>query len=312
MARSDATTDGDADAETVADVYDALAPIYDAMGGGQPFAMLVAERLEELIAASPPRRRVERRSFDAVSFLDLGCGTGTLLLALRARHPGWRLCGVDVSPGMLAVAAQQARARKRALGARAAAGPASVHRALRPRRRVLRHAQPPPRSRRAGGDLSDRRLRAASRGPVRVRSEQRVRVRDLVAVSGRRSMSRGATSTPSSTTTPGPGRRARRWISRAAGANGGSCSRSAVSPSPRSKGRCWPPGWSRRSRPPGARSTRTARAKRGLWRQRDAESPEQRHEHRVKEIKSTRKIVVIVWKQLDGRAKPTYLWTSHL
>jgi SAM-dependent methyltransferase len=96
VARSDATTDGSTD--TVADVYDALAPIYDAMGGGQPFAKLVAERLEELIASR------EALASDAVSFLDLGCGTGTLLLALRASHPTWRLCGVDVSPGMLAVA----------------------------------------------------------------------------------------------------------------------------------------------------------------------------------------------------------------
>ena len=96
MARSDATTDGPSD--TVADVYDALAPIYDAMGGGEPFAMLVAERLEELITS----RRAQLP--DALSFLDLGCGTGTLLLALRALHPGWRLCGVDVSPGMLAIA----------------------------------------------------------------------------------------------------------------------------------------------------------------------------------------------------------------
>ena len=97
MARSDDTTTEGA-SEAVADVYDALAPIYDAMGGAQPFAMLVAERLEELIAT---------RLSDAVSFLDLGCGTGTLLLALRALHPSWRLCGVDVSPGMLAVAGRK-------------------------------------------------------------------------------------------------------------------------------------------------------------------------------------------------------------
>jgi len=99
VARSDATTEGPAD--RVADVYDALAPIYDAMGGGQPFAMLVAERLEELIASR------EALASDALSFVDLGCGTGTLLLALRARHPGWRLCGVDVSAGMLAVAGRK-------------------------------------------------------------------------------------------------------------------------------------------------------------------------------------------------------------
>ena len=98
MARSDDTTT-DGASETVADVYDALAPIYDAMGGAQPFAMLVAERLEALFATRPVP--------DPASFLDLGCGTGTLLLALRALHPGWRLCGVDVSPGMLAVAGRK-------------------------------------------------------------------------------------------------------------------------------------------------------------------------------------------------------------
>jgi SAM-dependent methyltransferase len=97
VARSDDTTTERA-SETVADVYDALAPIYDAMGGAQPFALLVADRLEELIGT---------RLSDVVSFLDLGCGTGTLLLALRALHPSWRLCGVDVSPGMLAVAGRK-------------------------------------------------------------------------------------------------------------------------------------------------------------------------------------------------------------
>lgn len=86
MAPSDTTTDG-----SVADVYDALAPVYDAMGGAQ-FATLVADRLEPVLSS------------DTGVFLDLGCGTGALLCELRARHPRWRLSGIDVSRGMLAVA----------------------------------------------------------------------------------------------------------------------------------------------------------------------------------------------------------------
>ncbi len=117
MARSDTTTDGLS--HSVADVYDALAPIYDAMGGGPPFSLLVAERLEQLFAARraelfargeapAPASALEAALLsDAVSFLDLGCGTGTLLLALGATHPHWRLCGADVSPGMLAEAASK-------------------------------------------------------------------------------------------------------------------------------------------------------------------------------------------------------------
>lgn len=87
MAPSDTTTD-----ESVGGVYDALAPIYDALGGGLPFARLIAERLEPLLVA------------ESGSFLDLGCGTGELLCLLRTRRPGWRRCGVDLSPGMLAFA----------------------------------------------------------------------------------------------------------------------------------------------------------------------------------------------------------------
>ena len=87
MAPSDTTTD-----ESVGGVYDALSPIYDALGGGLPFALLIAERLEPLLVA------------EAGSFLDLGCGTGELLCVLGTRRPGWRRCGVDLSRGMLAVA----------------------------------------------------------------------------------------------------------------------------------------------------------------------------------------------------------------
>jgi SAM-dependent methyltransferase len=90
VAPSGTTTD-----ESVGGVYDALAPIYDTLAGARPVGLLAADRLDELLAA---------RGVASPAVLDLGCGTGTLLCALRGRHPAWRLCGVDISPGMLAVA----------------------------------------------------------------------------------------------------------------------------------------------------------------------------------------------------------------
>lgn len=81
--------------------YDALAPVYDALGGWRWFGAGIAERLEALLAnrargAGPP------------ALLDLGCGTGRLLGGLRAAHPDWRLAGADASQGMLTAAAQTA------------------------------------------------------------------------------------------------------------------------------------------------------------------------------------------------------------
>ena len=89
-------------------LYDALAPVYDrwqAAGGTQPFSHVVLAKLlpaldrharapEPATAPSPPLG----------SFVDLGCGTGELLLGLHRAHPGWRLVGVDGSAAMLDVA----------------------------------------------------------------------------------------------------------------------------------------------------------------------------------------------------------------
>jgi len=89
-------------------LYDALATLYDAWqnaGGGAPFSELVFAKLE------PALRRWGRPALDArpgspavASFVDLGCGTGDLLLSLRRLHPSWGLTGVDASAQMLAVA----------------------------------------------------------------------------------------------------------------------------------------------------------------------------------------------------------------
>ncbi|WP_022882271.1 class I SAM-dependent methyltransferase [Gryllotalpicola ginsengisoli] len=46
--------------------------------------------------------------FDQVgTVLDVGTGTGLVLRAIAARHPSLRLVGVDVTPGMLAVARRE-------------------------------------------------------------------------------------------------------------------------------------------------------------------------------------------------------------
>lgn len=68
------------------DIYAALAPIYDEWQERYgAFWKAVLPRLEGI----------------GPSFLDLGCGTGSLLVALRRSHPDWRLCGLDGSAAML-------------------------------------------------------------------------------------------------------------------------------------------------------------------------------------------------------------------
>lgn len=84
-------------------LYDAIAPIYDewqAWNGMTPFALVTAAKIAPLIEreAWRPGRQ------GAPSMLDLGCGTGTLLLKVRERQPDWVLCGMDASAGMLAAA----------------------------------------------------------------------------------------------------------------------------------------------------------------------------------------------------------------
>jgi ubiquinone/menaquinone biosynthesis C-methylase UbiE len=88
MTRSDATS-------LVARSYDVQAAEYD-----RRWSTYVARSTELTLAALPalvPGARV----------LDVGCGTGHLLAALRDRGEGLSLTGVDVSDGMLAGAAER-------------------------------------------------------------------------------------------------------------------------------------------------------------------------------------------------------------
>ncbi|HEY7371904.1 MAG TPA: class I SAM-dependent methyltransferase [Polyangia bacterium] len=87
-------------------LYDAVAPIYDewqAWEGMTPFAMVAAMKLAATLRREA-RRRARGEPAEPFAHLDLGCGTGTTLIELRRRHPGWRLAGVDGSRGMLAAA----------------------------------------------------------------------------------------------------------------------------------------------------------------------------------------------------------------
>jgi SAM-dependent methyltransferase len=106
-----------------ADLYTALAPIYDdwqSSDGMQPFALVAAAKLAPLLEREARARGASGLRF---SFLDLGCGTGTLLGALRRRQPTWRLTGLDVSAAMLAVAARKPAAGTIGLGRVRLGGP---------------------------------------------------------------------------------------------------------------------------------------------------------------------------------------------
>jgi SAM-dependent methyltransferase len=90
--------------EALSDPYQPLASVYDA------WQARYGSFTEVTLAALEPRLSSTRSQIS--SFLELGCGTGTLLLALGARHPDWRLCGIDGSRAMLAQARRKPGAER--------------------------------------------------------------------------------------------------------------------------------------------------------------------------------------------------------
>ena len=78
--------------------YDLLAPHYDAVTG------------DSATEAAFIRDLIERRHSQAVTLLDLACGTGSLTVPLA---DAYRVSGLDISPGMLAVARQKLPGRPR-------------------------------------------------------------------------------------------------------------------------------------------------------------------------------------------------------
>jgi SAM-dependent methyltransferase len=115
--------DGAGPPDTLA-LYDAIAPIYDewqAWNGMTPFAVLTAAKLAPLLEREAEMAAADRGQ--PFSVLDIGCGTGALLLKLRERRPDWCLAGVDGSAGMLTAAAAKPRARTVAWTRARLAGP---------------------------------------------------------------------------------------------------------------------------------------------------------------------------------------------
>ena len=70
-------------------VYDLLAPHYDAVTG------------DSATEAAFLRDIIGRRHSQAATLLDLGCGTGSMTALLAGPY---QVSGLDISPGMLAIA----------------------------------------------------------------------------------------------------------------------------------------------------------------------------------------------------------------
>lgn len=82
-----------------------LTPAYDAA-----IALMTRERVwrTALVRDIEPRR--------GMRILDIGCGTGALLLALSVAEPGADLAGLDPDPSVMARAKRKARKRKARIG----------------------------------------------------------------------------------------------------------------------------------------------------------------------------------------------------
>jgi SAM-dependent methyltransferase len=78
--------------------FHALTPLYD-----------------RVVALTTRERTIKRALLDQAAIepgqqvLDVGCGTGTLVIAAQRRHPGVQVSALDADPAVLAIAARKAR-----------------------------------------------------------------------------------------------------------------------------------------------------------------------------------------------------------
>jgi len=72
-----------------------------------PYPDLGADLKDLGLYLSPIREELAQR--EQVSFLDVGCGTGHILVGVAKANPEWKCYGIDLSAASLAVAEQLAQ-----------------------------------------------------------------------------------------------------------------------------------------------------------------------------------------------------------
>lgn len=89
--------------EQVEEMFDSIAPAYDFMNNAMTFGLCRYWRNRALTIAGKEAGEVPLRSI-----LDVATGTGDVAFELLRRFPDARVCGVDLSEGMLTVARRKA------------------------------------------------------------------------------------------------------------------------------------------------------------------------------------------------------------
>lgn len=90
--------------EQVEEMFDSIAPAYDFMNTAMTFGLHNVWRAKALSALG---RMLARQGAESPEILDIATGTGDVAFDLARRFPKARITGIDLSAGMLAVAAKK-------------------------------------------------------------------------------------------------------------------------------------------------------------------------------------------------------------